>query len=80
MRMQFRSLVSLSGLGSSITVNCGVGRRHNSDLALLWLWCRLAAAAPTRPLALELPSGTGAPKKIEMYILLFPTLSLGTYV
>ena len=25
------------------------------DLALLWLWCRLAAAAPIRPLAWELP-------------------------
>ena len=24
-------------------------------LALLWLWCRLAAAAPMRPLAWELP-------------------------
>ena len=23
------------------------------DLALLWLWCRLAAEAPIRPLALE---------------------------
>ena len=25
------------------------------DLALLWLWCRLAATAPIRPLAWELP-------------------------
>ena len=29
----------------------GVGRRSGSDLALLWLWCRLAAIAPIRPLA-----------------------------
>ena len=28
-----------------VAVNCSVGRRHSSDLALLWLWCRLAAAA-----------------------------------
>ena len=25
---------------------CGVGRRHGSDLALLWLWYRPAATAP----------------------------------
>ena len=25
-------------------VSCGVGHRHCSDLVLLWLWCRLAAA------------------------------------
>ena len=29
------------------------------DLALLWLWCRLAAVAPIRPLAWELPCATG---------------------
>ena len=26
---------------------------------LLWLWCRLAAAAPMRPLAWDLPYATG---------------------
>jgi len=30
------------------------------DLALLWLWCRLAAAAPMLPLAWELPYAVGA--------------------
>ena len=30
------------------------------DLALLWLWCRPAAAAPIQPLAWELPYATGA--------------------
>ena len=30
---------------------CSVGRRHGSDLVLLWLWCRPAATAPIRPLA-----------------------------
>ena len=33
------------------------------DLALLWLWCRLAAVAPIRPLAWELPSATNAALK-----------------
>ena len=30
-------------------MSCGVGLRCCSDPALLWLWCRLAAAAPIRP-------------------------------
>ena len=34
---------------------CGVGRRHGSGLALLWLWCRPEASAPTGPLAWEPP-------------------------
>ena len=34
-------------------MSCGVGHRFSSALALLWLWCRLAAAAPLRPLAWE---------------------------
>ena len=43
--------------GSSIAVSCGAGRRHSSAQIwqLQWLWCRLAAAAPIRPLAQELP-------------------------
>jgi len=41
-------------------VSCGVGHRLSSDVALLWLWCRPAAAAPIRPLAWELPSALGA--------------------
>ena len=32
-------------------MSCGVGQRQGSDLALLWLWCRLAAIASIRPLA-----------------------------
>ena len=32
-----------------------VGHRHCSDLALLWLWCRLAAVAPIGSLAWEPP-------------------------
>ena len=34
-------------------MSCGVGRRRGLDLALLWLWHRLEATAPIRPLALE---------------------------
>ena len=33
----------------------GVGGRCGLDLALLWLWCRLAAIALMRPLAWEPP-------------------------
>ena len=34
-------------------MSCGVGCRYGSDLALLCLWCRLAAVALIRPLAWE---------------------------
>ena len=34
-------------------VSCGVGCRCSSDPSLLWLWRRLAATAPIRPLAWE---------------------------
>ena len=32
-------------------MSCGVGCRHSSDPALLWLWCRLAAISLIQPLA-----------------------------
>ena len=38
----------------------GVGHRHSSDPALLWLWRELAAGAPTGPLAWEPPYAAGA--------------------
>ena len=41
-------------------MSCGVGHRCGLDLALLWLWSRLAATAPIRPLAWEPPYATGA--------------------
>ena len=41
-------------------MSCGVGYRHDLDPVLLWLWCRLAATAPIRPLAWEPPYATGA--------------------
>ncbi len=50
------------------------GHRDGSDLALLWLWRRLAAVAPIRPLAWELPCAVGvalAKAKRKAEILLF---------
>ena len=44
-------------------MSCGVGRRHGSDLALLWLWCRPAAVAPIRPLVWEPPYAVGVALK-----------------
>ena len=44
-------------------MNCGVGCRHASDPALLWLWYRLAAVAPIGPLAWEPPYAVGVALK-----------------
>ena len=44
-------------------MSCDVGCRHSSDLTLLWLWRRLAAAAPIQPLTWELPCTTSAAPK-----------------
>jgi len=41
-------------------MSCGVGCRRVSDLVWLWLWCRLAAVGPIRPLAWEHPYASGA--------------------
>ena len=35
--------------GSGVTTSCGVGRRCDSDPALLWLWCKPAATARLTP-------------------------------
>ena len=40
-------------------MSCGVGRRCRWDLALLWLWRRLAAVALIHLLAWEPPYATG---------------------
>ena len=40
-------------------MSCGVDSRRGLDLELLWLWHRLAATAPIRPLAWEPPYATG---------------------
>ena len=44
-------------------MSCGVSRSQGLDLALLWMWHRLAAAAPIQPLAWEPPCATGAALK-----------------
>ena len=35
------------------------------DPALLWLWCRLEAVAPIRPLTWEFPNATGTALKCK---------------
>ena len=45
-------------------MSCGVGPRCGSDPALLWLWHRLAATAPIRPLAWESPCAAAAAQEI----------------
>ena len=76
LRLQVQSLALLSGLTirccrelwcrlqmqrrSDVAVSCGVGRRRGLDPVLLWLWQRLAATAPIRPLAWDPPYATGA--------------------
>ena len=44
-------------------MSCDVRCRHGSDLAWLWLWCRLAATAPIQLLAWEPPCTAGVAKK-----------------
>ena len=64
----------------------GVGHRLGSDLALLWLWCRLVAAALIRPLACEPPYASDVvlekdkkrkEKKKRIDICIYKTDSLG---
>ena len=47
-----------------LAVSCGVGHRCGSDPKLLWLWRRLAATAPIRPLAQEMAKSQ---KKKKLY-------------
>ena len=51
---------SIPGLAQRVK---GVRHRRGSDPALLWLWCRLAAVAPIRPLTWELPCAMGSALK-----------------
>ena len=44
-------------------MNFSVGCRLGLDPVLLWLWCRLAAVAPIRPLAWKLPYAMGVALK-----------------
>ena len=45
-------------------MSCGVGCRQGSDPTLLWLWRRLAATAPTQPLAWEPKATVGVPQEV----------------
>ena len=64
MRLRVRSLPLLSGLTIGIAVSCGVGCRLGSDPALLWLWRKLVATAPIRPLAWEPPYAAGVAQEM----------------
>ena len=44
-------------------MSCGKYRRCSLDPALLWLWHRLSAVAPIRPLAWESPYAVGTALK-----------------
>ena len=44
-------------------MNSDAGHRLGSDLALLWLWCRPAAAAPIRLVVWEPPYAAGVALK-----------------
>ena len=66
-RMCVPSLTSLSELGCDRAASCSVGHRCVSELVLLWLWHRPEAAAPIRPLALELPCATGGHFHVPTY-------------
>ena len=44
-------------------MSCGVGCRHSLDLALLWLWNRLATVAPIGALAWEPSCAVGVALK-----------------
>jgi len=46
-----------------LLMSWGVGRRHGSDLALVWLWHRPVATALIRPLAWEPPYAAGVALK-----------------
>ena len=63
MRMRVWSLALLSGLKDHVTESCCVGSGRSSDPLLPWLWRRLAAAAPIRPLGWERPYAVGMDTK-----------------
>jgi len=59
------------GRGSGIGVSCGIGHRRGLDLALLQLWSRPAAVAPTGLLAWEPPYAMGEALKRKKRISVF---------
>ena len=63
MRLWVRPLASLSGLRIWCYCELWYRCRRGLDLALQWLWGRLAAIALIRPLAWEPPYATGVALK-----------------
>ena len=59
MRLQVRSLASFSGLTIRRCHELWCRSHLGSDLALMWLWHRLVATVPIRPLAWEPPYAVG---------------------
>ena len=51
------------GQGSGVAMSWGVVRKLYLNLALLWLWCKPAVAAPNQPLAWKPPHAVGAALK-----------------
>ena len=51
-----------------VPVFLGCRSQARQDPTLLWLWCRLAAAAPVPPLAWKLPYATRAALKIKKFL------------
>ena len=49
--------------GSGTAMSHNIGCRYGSDLALLWLWHRLATTAQIQPLTWEPPYAMGEPLK-----------------
>ena len=64
MKMWVQRLALLSGLRIWHCHKLWLGHRCSSDLVLLWLWCRPAAAL-IQPLAQELPYAISAAMKRE---------------
>ena len=61
--MWVQSLALLGGLRIRLCHELWCRLQNSSNPALLWLWHRLAATAPIRPLGWEPPYATGAALK-----------------
>ena len=71
--------------GSGIAVSGGVGRRHGSGPAWLWLWHRAGAVAPIQPLAWELLYAMGMtlkrhpPTQLYIYKIFYVCVCIHTH-
>ena len=52
-------------------MSCGIGHRHDLDVALLWLWCTPAATALIQHLAWDSTYVVDAALKRQVYILYY---------